>query len=63
MQPGVHSADKPVTQLQAWALKRADKGHSNRAAVALANKLARIACAVWRHERVFDGNHVIRIAA
>jgi transposase len=56
-------ADKPVTQLQAWALRRASEGHSNRAAVALANKLARIAWAVWRHERAFDGNHVVRIAA
>jgi transposase len=58
-----HDADRPLTQLQAWALKRASEGHSNRAAVALANKLARIAWAVWRHEREFDGNHVVRVAA
>jgi len=58
-----HDANRPLTQLQAWALKRASEGHSNRAAVALANKLARIAWAVWRHDRDFDGNHVVRIAA
>jgi transposase len=57
------AADLPLTQLQAWARERAREGHSNRAAVALANKLARIAWAVWYHERAFDGNHVIRIAA
>jgi hypothetical protein len=55
-------SDKPVTQLQAWALRRAEKTHSNKAAVALA-KLARIAWAVWHHEREFDGNHVVRVAA
>jgi transposase len=57
------AADLPLTQLQAWALKRAAEGHANRAAVALANKLARIAWAVWHHDREFDGNHVIRNAA
>jgi hypothetical protein len=31
--------------------------------VALANKLARIAWAVWYHEREFNGNHVVRVAA
>lgn len=56
-------ADRPLTQLQAWALRRASETHPNKAAVALANKLARIAWAVWHHERQFDGNHVIRVAA
>jgi hypothetical protein len=28
----------------------------NKATVALANKLARIIWAIWRHERAFDGN-------
>jgi hypothetical protein len=32
-------------------------------AVATANKLARIAWAVWHHERTFNGNHVVRNAA
>jgi transposase len=56
-------ADKQLTQLQAWALARAGEMHSNKAAVALANKLARIAWAVWHHEREFNGNHVVRVAA
>ncbi|CAN5866726.1 IS110-like element ISYen1 family transposase [soil metagenome] len=56
-------ADKPLTQLQAWALSRAGEMHGNKAAVALANKLARIAWAVWYHEREFNGNHAIRVAA
>lgn len=49
--------------LQAWALERAGEGHTNRAAVALANKLARITWAVWRHERSFDGDHALQLAA
>jgi transposase len=57
------SAGKPLTQLQAWALSRADLMHSNKAAVGLANKMARIAWAVWHHDRQFNGNHVIRMAA
>lgn len=56
-------ADRPLTHLQKWALDRAAHMHSNKAAVALANKLARICWAVWHHERSFDGNHVSRIAA
>jgi transposase len=58
------TAEKPLTRLQAWALERARDAHANKAAVALANKLARIAWAVWHHEREFDGNlHIIRLAA
>jgi transposase len=54
---------KPLTQLQAWSLQRAGSGHSNKATVALANKLVRIAWAVWYHDRSFNGNHVQRVAA
>jgi hypothetical protein len=35
----------------------------NKAAVALANKLVRIAWAAWYHGRDFNGDHVIRVAA
>jgi len=56
-------ADKPLTQLQAWSLERARQSHRNKATVALANKLVRIVWAVWYHERTFNGNHVIRVAA
>jgi transposase len=49
--------DQPLTHLQQWAVKKAGElRHSNQAAVALANKLARIGWAVWKHERRFDGN-------
>lgn len=56
-------SDKTLTQLQAWAVKRAYTAHSNKAAVALANKLARIVWAVWYHEREFNGNHAVKAAA
>jgi transposase len=51
-----------LTRVQAWVLERAEKGHRNRAAVALANKMARIVWAVWRHERSFDGNYLPQAA-
>jgi transposase len=57
------NANRPVSHLQTWALERADKPHRNKAAVALANKMARTVWAVWRHERDFDGNHAANAAA
>lgn len=55
-------AGQALSRLQTWALERADAGHRNRAAVALANKLARILWAVWKHERRFEGNYLPQAA-
>ncbi|HEV2125937.1 MAG TPA: IS110 family transposase [Chloroflexota bacterium] len=58
------TSGKPLTRLQEWAVGKAGTlRHSNQAAVGLANKLARIAWAIWKHERHFDGNHVSQLAA
>lgn len=51
------AAGKPLTQFQVWALERASEMHHNKAAVAVANKLARVVWAVWHHERKFEGNY------
>jgi transposase len=40
-------------RLRAWALSRQSARGHNKAAVALANKLARIIWAVWKHDRPF----------
>ncbi len=54
---------KPLTRLQQWAVQKgAELRHSNQTAVALANKLARICWAVWKHERRFDGNYLPQVA-
>ena len=42
-------------RLRRWALDRERARGHNKAAVALANKLARIAWAVWRNEHAFRG--------
>jgi transposase len=50
---------KPLTRVQEWVLKKeGELRHSNQAAVALANKMARIVWALWTHERRFDPNHL-----
>jgi transposase len=49
--------EQPVTHLQEWALRRAAATHANKAAVALANKLARVIWAVWKRQTRFDGNY------
>lgn len=56
-------AGRLLTHLQRWAVGRAQEMHHNKAVVALANKMARIAWAVWYHERDFDGNYARRFAA
>lgn len=47
------TAGRPMTPLQQWALPLADRRAHNRAAVAIANKLARIIWAVWTHDQAF----------
>jgi transposase len=48
---------KAPTRLHAWALAVQQRRNHNVAAIALANKLARIAWAVWRHERTFRAHN------
>jgi transposase len=50
------AAGKELTRLQRWALELAGRAGHNKAATALANKLARIAYAVVRQGREFDGD-------
>ena len=44
-----------LDRLRTWALDVQERRGHNKAAVALANKLARIVWATWRHERDFSG--------
>ena len=46
-------AAKQPTSLQQWAVRTEQRRGHNVAAVAVANKLARIVWAVWAHERPF----------
>lgn len=46
----------PPDGLRRWALQMQQRCGLNKATVALANKLARIIWATWRHRRPFDGN-------
>ena len=55
-------AGRPLNRLQHWALKLRDRSGFNKASVAVANKLARIAWAVWKHQRDYDGNFARRYA-
>ncbi|WP_233544081.1 IS110 family transposase [Salinisphaera sp. Q1T1-3] len=52
-----------LNRLQQWAMDLKQRSNHNKATCALANKLARIAWAVWAHDRDFDGNHAIAMAA
>jgi transposase len=48
---------QPLDALRQWALDLADRRGFNKAAVGLANKLARIVWATWKHDRVFNGDY------
>jgi transposase len=48
--------ERPLHRLQEWALACEKRRGRNRAAVALANRLARIVWATWKYQRAFDGN-------
>ena len=50
-------AAKAPTALQRWAVQTDQRRGRNVAAVAVANKLARIVWAVWRHQRPFATDH------
>jgi transposase len=49
-------AGRPLDRLRQWALATQQRCGTNKATVALANKLARIIWASWRYQRPFDGN-------
>jgi len=53
---------RSLDRLRAWAVATERRCGYNKATVALANKLARIAWATWKHQRIFNGNWT-RIAA
>ena len=51
-----------LTRLQRWAVELAGRVGHNKAACALANKLARVAYAVVRQGRGFDGDFLPSLA-
>lgn len=51
---------RELDRLRCWALATAQRCGYNKATVALANKLARIVWATWKHQRRFDGNWAAR---
>lgn len=53
----IRDEGKTLTRLQRWALDLKSRTNHNKAAVGLANKMARIAWATWFHGRQFDGNY------
>ncbi len=50
---------KPLDALRTWAIKLRERSGFNKAAVGLANKMARIVhcVATWTHDSVFNGNY------
>ena len=51
-----------LDRLRRWALETDKRVGHNKAAIALANKLARIVWATWKHGRTFEGNWTRRAA-
>jgi hypothetical protein len=47
---------RSLDRLRAWALETERRRGHNKATVALANKIARIVWATWKHQRSFDRN-------
>lgn len=56
-------AGHPLDRLRQWALVTEQRCGTNKATVALANRLARIIWATWHHQRPFDGNWAAKTAA
>jgi transposase len=54
-------AGGPLDHLRRWALATQERCGTNKATVALANKLARIIWATWRYQRPFNGNWSTRL--
>jgi transposase len=54
---------RPLDALRVSALRVQHRCGLNKATVALANKLARVIWATWRHQRPFDGDWGQRINA
>lgn len=50
-------AGKRISSLHQWAIALEQRAGHNKATCALANKLARICWAVWKHQRDFDPNY------
>jgi transposase len=50
-------SQKPLDALRSWAIRLRERRGFNKAAVGLANKLARIVWATWTNGSTFNGNH------
>jgi transposase len=55
-------AGRTLSELERWGLEIAREKPHNQAAVALANKMARVLWAVWKYERSFETQPVKRAA-
>jgi len=57
------AAKRQLSRLQQWALAVANRRGHNRAAIAVANKMARIVWAVWSRDTTFDARFAEQLAA